>query len=152
MSKHVIPGFQLASQIDGLADPTDFRLLRRLPRVDEIETQAEACRPVRLGIIDTETTGLDTHASEVVELASTIMTINVDGRLHRIEEPVCWRSSLRFRLSRELFRSPDSQTRISLIKGSTITRSRVFSIAVMCSSRTMPDLTGLSSPSGLMAW
>lgn len=90
MSKHVIPGFQLASQIDGLADPTDFRLLRRLPRVDEIETQAEACRPVRLGIIDTETTGLDTHASEVVELASTIMTINVDGRLHRIEEPVCW--------------------------------------------------------------
>jgi DNA polymerase-3 subunit epsilon len=90
MSKHVIPGFRLAPEVEGLGDQKDFRLLRRLPRVDEIATQAEAFRPVRLGILDTETTGLDPSANEVIEFAITMMTINVDGSLHRIEEPVSW--------------------------------------------------------------
>ena len=87
MSKHVIPGFQLAPQV---YEQADFRLLRRLPRVDEIETQAEAFRPVRLGIIDTETTGLDPEANEVIEFAITMMTINADGSLLRIDETVSW--------------------------------------------------------------
>jgi len=90
MSKHVIPGFHLAPQVGGAAEQADFRVLRRLPRVDEIKTQAEAYRPVRLGILDTETTGLDPHANEVIEFAITMMTINADGSLHRIEEPVSW--------------------------------------------------------------
>ena len=91
MSKHVIPGFELNHNVEGQGErKDDFRLLRRLPRVAQIEMQAEAFRPVRLGILDTETTGLDPEANEVIEFAITMMTINADGRLHRIEEPVSW--------------------------------------------------------------
>ncbi|MBN8818379.1 MAG: DNA polymerase III subunit epsilon [Sphingomonas sp.] len=89
MSKHVIPGFPLSPPTGGREAEADFRLLRRLPQIGEIAT-GQAHRPVRLGIIDTETTGLDPTTNELIEVAISMMTISADGGLHHIEEPVCW--------------------------------------------------------------
>lgn len=70
--------------------PGDYRILRRLPKITEIFMALRKDNPVRLGILDTETTGLDPVGAELIEIAITRMTINGDGSLHDLTEPKSW--------------------------------------------------------------
>ncbi|MDE2403156.1 MAG: hypothetical protein KGM17_00380 [Sphingomonadales bacterium] len=85
----VSPRFiELARDLD--ASP-DYRVLRRLPRFDEINI-----RPVhsdgltKLAILDCETTGLDTARDQIIELAITPAEFNADGELVKLHPCRSW--------------------------------------------------------------
>ena len=68
----------------------DYRVLRRLPRIDEIRVTASAINPVRLALIDTETTGLDPRTDALIELAASVLTVGADGNICDMEEARSW--------------------------------------------------------------
>lgn len=90
MSKHHIHGFHLPTELEVVGHQEDYRLLRRLPTIGEIFMTLPADRPVTLGILDTETTGLDPERNELIEIAITMMTINADGSIYQLDQPVSW--------------------------------------------------------------
>lgn len=87
---HRIPGFDLACRLVRPGEAGDYRVLRRLPRLSEIATPSRAHPTVIVGIVDTETTGLDPFSGELIEVAITILAIGSDGQLAWIEAPQCW--------------------------------------------------------------
>lgn len=94
MTVHYIHGFRLPQAQEALArqvgEHDDYRVLRRLPRINEMLMNCLPDNPVTLGILDTETTGLDPERDEVVEVAVTLLAINCSGELYDIEEPRSW--------------------------------------------------------------
>lgn len=81
---------------------SDYRVLRRLPRSDELwlmPTPA-AGGDIVIGVIDTETTGLSDDA-KVIEIAMLKMTL-VDGQLADITEPLTMLEDPGEPLSREI--------------------------------------------------
>jgi len=71
----------------------DFRVLKRLPRIDEIWARSmpvpDAAKTITLAVVDTETTGLDPARDALLELAIVKMRIDAEtGELLDIEPPV----------------------------------------------------------------
>ena len=85
-----IPMF-LARAADELAKSTDFRVLRRVPKAEEITlSPSHRNSLVKLAILDCETTGLDMARDEIIELAITQVVINSDGQVVEIHPCQSW--------------------------------------------------------------
>ncbi|WP_439571864.1 3'-5' exonuclease [Sphingomonas sp.] len=67
----------------------DFRVLRRLPRLEELwVTSMPARQPaIRLAVIDSETTGLGEH-DKMVEFAMVKIALDPDGQLCEVGAPI----------------------------------------------------------------
>lgn len=81
----------LASQLEA---NDDYRVLRRLPRREEIWCRSRANDSAGasvLAVVDTETTGLDCQRHRLIELASIRLTIcNATGVVLDVEAPRSW--------------------------------------------------------------
>lgn len=86
------PSERLARQLE---NDGDYRILRRLPEPDEIWCRSMPLQvpgaSMVLGIIDTETTGLDPRQHKMVELAIVKLTIDSGtGDVLCVDAPVSW--------------------------------------------------------------
>lgn len=91
-SIHRSPTEQLAEQLE---TDGDYRVLRRLPRREEIWLRSmpisEPEASTVIGVIDTETTGLDCQRDQMIELALVKLTIcNKTGNLLDVAAPRSW--------------------------------------------------------------
>lgn len=83
-------GERLARQLDQL---DDYRVLRRLPRPDEMwcRSMPASDKVIRLGIVDCETTGLDPERHKIFEFAIGILTIDAEhGDVVDVVPPRSW--------------------------------------------------------------
>jgi len=83
---------------------SDYKVLRRLPQIDEIWVTSPADDPVRIAVLDSETTGLNPDFDDMIELAVTVVTVNANGSLHDIEETRSWLEQPREALTEEISR------------------------------------------------
>lgn len=86
------PSERLARQLE---HDGDYRILRRLPEPNEVWCRSmplhDSGASIVLGIIDTETTGLDPQRQKMVELAVVKLTIDSEtGDVLRADAPVSW--------------------------------------------------------------
>ena len=83
-------GEQLARQLEQL---DDYRVLRRLPRPDEMWCRSMPLPEhiLRLGILDCETTGLDPERHKMIELAVGTLSIDLErGDVVDVTPPQSW--------------------------------------------------------------
>ncbi len=78
-----------------LADTGDYRILRRLPKIDEIWAQSspvvDRLNMTKIVVVDVETTGLDPETAKIIEVAIVKMAIcDQTGVLLDIASPQCW--------------------------------------------------------------
>lgn len=78
-----------------LNEMPDYRVLRRLPKIDEIWCRSspvpDFLSTTRIAVIDTETNGLDPDLHKIIELAAVKMTIcDIQGDLLVIDPPIAW--------------------------------------------------------------
>lgn len=81
---------RLATRLEKMSD---YRVLRPLPRLEDIWLRSAPLpkSTTTLGILDTETTGLDPSQHTMIELALVKMTIdNASGALVDLSSPVSW--------------------------------------------------------------
>lgn len=82
-------------QAQALAATRDYRILRRLPHISEIwchsSSTVDRAGVIRIGLLDTETSGLEPASAKLIELAIVIVEIcAITGRLLHVEPPVSW--------------------------------------------------------------
>jgi DNA polymerase III subunit epsilon len=85
----------LVRQAHSLNATSDFRVLRRLPAIGEIWCQSspfvDRDGVIRVGVLDTETTGLNPATDKLLELAFVFVEIcATTGKLLHIEPPLSW--------------------------------------------------------------
>lgn len=83
-------GERMARQIEQL---DDYRVLRRLPRLDEVwcRSMPVSDNVIRLAIVDCETTGLDPERHKMIEFAVGILSIDADmGDVVGLTPPQSW--------------------------------------------------------------
>ena len=68
----------------------DFKLLRRLPRPDELRCSASAGETTCLGIVDTETTSLDPASGEMIEIGLVQIAIDDHGQIAHVKRAESW--------------------------------------------------------------
>lgn len=84
------PGDQLTQQLEQL---DDYRVLRRLPRPDEIWCRSMPAPDtiIRLAVVDCETTGLDPERHRMIEFAVGILSIDAEhGDVVDVTPPKSW--------------------------------------------------------------
>ena len=72
---------------------SSYRVLRRLPHLNEIwcRSMPVPANTIRLGVLDTETTGLDPARHKLIEIAIATLTVDADeGDLTDVTGPVSW--------------------------------------------------------------
>lgn len=75
-----------------LAANPDYRILRRLPRLDEIwcRSMPYTENTTTIGVVDTETCGLDPARHKLIEIAVAKLVVTHDGHVAEVQEPVSW--------------------------------------------------------------
>lgn len=84
------PGERLARQLEG---HPDYRVMRRLPKIDEFwcRSMPIPSDTIIVGVLDTETTGLDPTKDRMIELAIGRLTIDIaQGDVVDVSAPVSW--------------------------------------------------------------
>ncbi len=99
----------LVRQAHSLNATRDFRVLRRLPTIGEVWCQSsprvDRDGVMRVAVIDTETTGLDSVQGKLIEIAVCIVEIcATTGKLLHIEPPISWLEDPQEPLSDDILR------------------------------------------------
>lgn len=86
---HPSPLESIARRLD--ADP-DYRVLRRLPHAEELWVRSKSFRErtTTIGVLDTETTGLDPQRHELIEVALAKLVVAEKGDLVDVRPAVSW--------------------------------------------------------------
>jgi DNA polymerase-3 subunit epsilon len=71
-----------------LEETGDYRILRRLPKWQDVPTPADGVPGMKVGaMIDVETTGLDHTRDKVIELGLVLFNYDRDGTIYSMSEP-----------------------------------------------------------------